>query len=93
MGDPGGGEEGGGHQGANRVPRADLVLDELVRHGTAQLFGNQRGGILLHRSAREGTAIRRPEAQRSGLLAAAAADRGQATGQVLEIEPGYGQRC
>ena len=86
MEDTGGVEERAHHQRRGGVAGADLILHDLVRDRPAELRRHHQGRILVGRAELVRAPVGALEAQRPGLLAAAAPGRPEPAGEPAEIE-------
>ena len=73
-------------QRSRRMAGADLILDDLIDEGLAQLRRDRRRGILVHRAESEHAPVAALEPQRFRLPPATALERGQTAGVAGEIE-------
>ena len=86
MEDAGGLEDRGHDERPRGVRRAGLVAHDVGRGGLAQLGGQRPGGILVHRAEAVLLAVGAHEAERLGLLAAAAPSGPEAAGERGQVE-------
>ena len=86
MEDAGGLEDRGHDERPRGVRRAGLVAHDVGGGGLAQLGGQRPGGILVHRAEAVLLAVGAHEAERLGLLAAAAPSGPEAAGERGEVE-------